>query len=165
MPRMLASGYPSSPFSLLHSGQCPDMSYSGGFSPGVPPLPIPNREVKPGRADGTAPQCGRVGRRLLSGEPSRKRGGSCFLCSFSIFFQILRRGEDAPAEAPRPRFLGMGGSRCRWRVICWPGIGVRALLPHPPPPPCRTPRVRQGGGDGYGYNLVDYTIFVSEYRY
>ena len=98
MPRMLASGYPSSPFSLLHSGQCPDMSYSGGFSPGVPPLPIPNREVKPGRADGTAPQCGRVGRRLLSGEPSRKRGGSCFLCSFSIFFQILRRGEDASDE-------------------------------------------------------------------
>ena len=92
MPRRLASGYPSSPFSLLFSGQCPDMSYSGGFSPGVPPLPIPNREVKPGRADGTAPQCGRVGRRLLSGEPSRKRGGSCFLCSFSIFFQILRRG-------------------------------------------------------------------------
>ena len=63
---------------------------SGGYSAGAPPLPIPNREVKPGRADGTAPQCGRVGRRLLSGEPSRKRGGSCFLCSFSIFFQILR---------------------------------------------------------------------------
>ena len=40
-------------------------AYSGGFGPGVPPLPIPNREVKPGRADGTAPQCGRVGRRLL----------------------------------------------------------------------------------------------------
>ena len=82
MPRRLASGYPSSPFSLLHSGQCPDMSYSGGFSPGVPPLPIPNREVKPGRADGTAPQCGRVGRRLLSGEPSRKRGGFCFCVPF-----------------------------------------------------------------------------------
>ncbi len=39
--------------------------YLGGFSLGVPPLPIPNREVKPERADGTAPQCGRVGRRLL----------------------------------------------------------------------------------------------------
>ena len=43
--------------------------YPGGLSPGVPPLPIPNREVKPGRADGTAPQCGRVGRRLLEGVP------------------------------------------------------------------------------------------------
>ena len=28
--------------------------YSGGYSVGVPPLPIPNREVKPVRADGTA---------------------------------------------------------------------------------------------------------------
>ena len=37
----------------------------GGYSAGAPPLPIPNREVKPGRADGTAPQCGRVGRRPL----------------------------------------------------------------------------------------------------
>ena len=26
----------------------------GGYSRGVPPLPIPNREVKPVRADGTA---------------------------------------------------------------------------------------------------------------
>ena len=40
---------------------CRDIS--GGYSLGVPPLPIPNREVKPVRADGTAPQCGRVGRR------------------------------------------------------------------------------------------------------
>ncbi len=31
----------------------------------VPPLPIPNREVKPACADGTAMQCGRVGGRLL----------------------------------------------------------------------------------------------------
>ena len=29
------------------------------------PLPIPNREVKPERADGTAKQCGRVGNRPL----------------------------------------------------------------------------------------------------
>ena len=28
--------------------------YSGGYSNGVPPLPIPNREVKPVYADGTA---------------------------------------------------------------------------------------------------------------
>ncbi len=34
----------------------------GGYSRGVPPLPIPNREVKPAGADGTAMQCGRVGR-------------------------------------------------------------------------------------------------------
>ena len=35
---------------------------SGGYSVGVPPLPIPNREVKPVRADGTA-YSGRVGSR------------------------------------------------------------------------------------------------------
>ena len=38
---------------------------SGGYCGGVPPLPIPNREVKPACADGTAMQCGRVGGRLL----------------------------------------------------------------------------------------------------
>ena len=37
----------------------------GGYCGGVPPLPIPNREVKPTCADGTAMQCGRVGGRLL----------------------------------------------------------------------------------------------------
>ena len=39
---------------------------SGGDSGRVPPLPIPNREVKPACADGTAMQCGRVGNRLFS---------------------------------------------------------------------------------------------------
>ena len=38
---------------------------SGGYCGGVPPLPIPNREVKPTCADGTAMQCGRVGGCLL----------------------------------------------------------------------------------------------------
>ena len=37
----------------------------GGYSSGVPPLPIPNREVKPVHADGPAVTCGRVGSRLL----------------------------------------------------------------------------------------------------
>ena len=36
----------------------------GDYSGRVPPLPIPNREVKPASADGTA-NCGRVGRRRL----------------------------------------------------------------------------------------------------
>ena len=38
-------------------GLCDDAcsrDFSGGYSDGVPPLPIPNREVKPDRADGTA---------------------------------------------------------------------------------------------------------------
>ena len=37
------------------------VKYCGGYSGGVPPLPIPNREVKPAIADGTAPPGGRVG--------------------------------------------------------------------------------------------------------
>ena len=43
----------------VHSGT--PANFSGGHCAGVPPLPIPNREVKPGCADGTAMQCGRVG--------------------------------------------------------------------------------------------------------
>ena len=42
--------------------------YSGGYCSGVPPLPIPNREVKPACADGTAMHCGRVGGRPLYSE-------------------------------------------------------------------------------------------------
>ena len=43
---------------------CPGrQGYPGGYCGGVPPLPIPNREVKPACADGTAMQCGRVGGR------------------------------------------------------------------------------------------------------
>ncbi len=41
----------------------------GGFSEGVPPLPIPNREVKPLCADGTGQKSGRVGRRLFFQKP------------------------------------------------------------------------------------------------
>ena len=38
------------------------MRYSGDYGTKVPPLPIPNREVKLRHADGTA-DCGRVGSR------------------------------------------------------------------------------------------------------
>ena len=55
-------------FPVFSSFRSMSKKYFGGFGPGVPPLPIPNREVKPGHADGTAPQCGRVGRRLLNEE-------------------------------------------------------------------------------------------------
>lgn len=39
-----------------------------------PPLPIPNREVKPASADGTAPKGGRVGRRHPQAPHSNVRG-------------------------------------------------------------------------------------------
>lgn len=35
--------------------------YRGGYCGGEPPLPIPNRAVKPACADGTGPPAGRVG--------------------------------------------------------------------------------------------------------
>ena len=37
------------------------MKQNGGYCGGVTPLPIPNREVKPAYADGTAKKCGRAG--------------------------------------------------------------------------------------------------------
>ena len=44
-------------------GRC--KQHLGDYSIGVPPLPIPNREVKPNSANGTAYR-GRVGRRQTS---------------------------------------------------------------------------------------------------
>jgi hypothetical protein len=43
-------------------------------SAGVPPLPIPNREVKPCSADGTGVTPGRVGRRHIIKKPALKAG-------------------------------------------------------------------------------------------
>ena len=58
---------------------------SGGYCGGVPPLPIPNREVKPTYADGTAMQCGRVGSRLLfKSKPSPE--DSNILGAFSLYY-------------------------------------------------------------------------------
>ena len=55
-------------FSSLSCFACVQIRHtplSGGYCGEVPPLPIPNREVKLTCADGTAMQCGRVGNRLL----------------------------------------------------------------------------------------------------
>ena len=88
-------------FSSLSCFACVQIRHtplSGGYCGGVPPLPIPNREVKPTCADGTAIQCGRVGRRLLSMKSLRFRKISeAFLFFFPrIFFfsagVILLRG-------------------------------------------------------------------------
>ena len=56
----------------------------GGYCGGVPPLPIPNREVKPACADGTAMQCGRVGGCLLYLRSSRSNDfGDLFLYHYN----------------------------------------------------------------------------------
>ena len=60
-------------FSSLSCFACVQIRHnplSGGYCGEVPPLPIPNREVKLTCADGTAMQCGRVGSRLLLSKAS-----------------------------------------------------------------------------------------------
>ena len=57
--------------------------YCGGYSGGEPPLPIPNREVKPAIADGTAPPGGRVGSCRSSGTRLTLSAGFFCLCSAS----------------------------------------------------------------------------------
>ena len=63
--------------------------YSGGYCSGVPPLPIPNREVKPACADGTAMQCGRVGGRHLSRSPVSAMRQGFFRCISQVIYQKL----------------------------------------------------------------------------
>ena len=77
-----------STFNITYTFACVQIRHtplSGGYCGGVPPLPIPNREVKPTCADGTAMQCGRVGRRLLSMKSLRFRKIS------EAFFVYLHR--------------------------------------------------------------------------
>ena len=63
----------------------------GGYCGGVPPLPIPNREVKPACADGTAMQCGRVGGCLLYLRSSRSNdfGDLFFMPSCYALYIII----------------------------------------------------------------------------
>ena len=68
----------------------------GGYCGGVPPLPIPNREVKPTSADGTAMQCGRVGNRLLLEESSETK---VLGLSFFLLYGLLRGGAAGAAAA------------------------------------------------------------------
>ena len=91
-------------FSSLSCFACVQIRHnplSGGYCGEVPPLPIPNREVKLTCADGTAMQCGRVGSRLLlsgSLDYESSRGFFChadfaddadfFFAAFPFFPQI-----------------------------------------------------------------------------
>ena len=60
----------------------------GGYSVGVPPLPIPNREVKPNCADGTA-YCGRVGSCRSSEKLATTVAGFFFLCLYNHNFRVI----------------------------------------------------------------------------
>ena len=79
---------------------------SGGYCGGVPPLPIPNREVKPTYADGTAMQCGRVGSRLLFEKSEALR-----VAIFSGLLLFVMPAHVIPRlRHPRSHSLGMQGS-------------------------------------------------------
>ena len=62
---------------------------SGGYCGGVPPLPIPNREVKPACADGTAMQCGRVGGRHFFKKPQGKEKSPVIHTIAGLFWYVL----------------------------------------------------------------------------
>src|SRR5205085_2705961 len=87
---------------------CAYAKVSGGYIGGAPPVPIPNTEVKPSRADGTARfPCGRVGRcRNFSPDaPPRdhtRRGASLFPASERLNFH-------REAAKGAKGFCGVGG--------------------------------------------------------
>ena len=81
--------------------------YSGGYSDGEPPLPIPNREAKPVIADGTARPGGRVGsRRALKESSDEKSSGDSFLRVYTCArkcrpgHSCFLRLEDVASVAP-----------------------------------------------------------------
>ena len=78
---------------------------SGGYCGGVPPLPIPNREVKPTCADGTAMQCGRVGSRLLFYQSVHL---SNQMDAFFVYLLLLNSPDSTPCQIGQ---CGRVGSR------------------------------------------------------
>ena len=92
---------------MLSQGVISQVKYCGGFSRGVPPLPIPNREVKPVRADGTDTPVGRVGRCRSSGSPIVERQSDSFFCVVStpaprLFNLSLPLSSPLPLPLPLP---------------------------------------------------------------
>ena len=68
-------------------------------SVGVPPLPIPNREVKPDSADGTANFCGRVGHRHFYKNPGTLKSPWIFLYSVANLLSRQCRLSGSPAKS------------------------------------------------------------------
>ena len=61
---------------------------NGGYNDGDPPLPIPNREVKPISADDTAIPSGKVGSRQLC--ESIQETECSFFCVYAFLFEETR---------------------------------------------------------------------------
>ena len=97
-------------FELICLGVFLSAKYCGGYSGGEPPLPIPNRAVKPAIADGTAPPGGRVGSCRSSKTRSSNDG--------RVFFIMLRLWQVRTLPTPRPWSL-------RTKTL---GLSARALF-------------------------------------
>jgi hypothetical protein len=80
--------------------------YCGGNSSGDPPLPIPNREVKPARAYDTAIPSGKVGSRQFL----RPSGSS----DSAVFFLFSARGQKAPLVSTH--YLAAQGAAKSWEL-------------------------------------------------
>ena len=80
---------------------------SGGYCGGGPPLPIPNREVKPACADGTAMQCGRVGGRHFYFKALRMQYlQGFFVCyQFNSFSMSLNSSVSRNRDRASPVFV------------------------------------------------------------
>ena len=94
----------------VFSSRFPYMSIliSGGYSDGAPPLPIPNREVKPVRADGTA-SSGRVGsRRFFQKSPAFHAMWSAgFLICIICMIRMKAASGLCIGSPDKPRGLGI----------------------------------------------------------
>ena len=96
------------------------VTYCGGYGGGDPPLPIPNREVKPAGADGSAPPGVRVGSCRFSGVPETNR---------------FVPGTPSFMPPPRPQLLyagfglDSGQSACHVVVVS----GIEPFFPSPGP--------------------------------
>ena len=79
--------------SLIYAAERSAVKVNGGNSSGDPPLPIPNREVKPARAHDTAIPSGKVGSRQLTEALRDQMIAKSFFYSFTCF---ARRGTLPP---------------------------------------------------------------------
>ena len=94
-------------FELICLGVFLSAKYCGGYSGGEPPLPIPNREVKPAIADGTAPPGGRVGS-CRSSKTRSSHDGRVFFALLSVCRSMVSKTDYA--------VLALSGRIC---VLLW----------------------------------------------
>ena len=92
----IASRQPESRWHI-YRGRChAKRKKQGGHSTGAPPLPIPNREVKPRRADGTAKAGEQVTAALEAGRTDESLPGRHSFCPLPCPFLFLPRASPFP---------------------------------------------------------------------